>query len=260
MSETTKKEPLKLTFAKKEKFKGTIKSDFMTTAELARMINPIFKSVFKDYNGIVIKPCENAGIMNEMPVILELDFIPGSDNGEGSIPAFVNIGSDDNTKNIGISSLALSALQYNKIASSTEAFQITQDAVDILYDYIGGPAGRMLKNSVMSFMKSSFVIELVDDRRNIWGKDTRIIHSLVTSCIDINRLISGIMEDKDETGSRYYYQVTPVKPIASVNSSSNVSTNYLYQITQFSKKEMERVMSSIGAVSSAISTIPVNQA
>ena len=233
---TGKREKLKLTFPDKQAFKGTIKQQFMTTNKLSKTVNNIFHSIFKDYNGCVIQP----SIDQNQNVYLQLDFIPGMDNNGGGIAAFGFIGSDGKTTsfnpNNGARVNAMLEMNNKLNNNGLATYTITQDAADILGDYtIMARPGLEITRAIISSRCAEWV------EKNYMGQKT--IHQLI-DCIDINKLINGMMEQPEEKGDKYLYQVFPIRPFyvanpnGEYNTSYQPSANYLYSIMQLSRKDL----------------------
>ena len=251
-----KREKLRLTFPDKQKFKGTIKQEFMTTNKLSRIFNNIFRNIFKDYNGCVIQPADPRVNPNQT-VLLQLDFIPGMNNGAGGIAAFGLVGDNGKVTNYGNNgSRVATMLEMNNRLNNQglATYTITQDAADILSEYtIMSRPGIEVTRNIMA----SRCAEWVDANQY-----QRTIHQSI-DCMDINKLISGMMEQAEEKGDRYFYQVFPIRPYyiknpdGTIDQSRQPSANYLYSVMQLSKKDVDEMAIELGIYDS-ISTNNVN--
>lgn len=252
MSDNTKKEPLRLEFEEQDEFKGATSTDFITSARLAKIINNIFYPVFKDYNGCVIEPnfYNPQGVPNpdDSNVRLTLDFIPGYNNNEGGhYSAFVPVGTKSSEANSGLGKVAAAALNFNARVKTSETYEISEEAIEILYDYMSVSRMKFLKPNVLSFMNNRIISELVEGISSFGYPQNNVIHEQVNG-LDINKLIRSIMPNKDDKGDKFYYYIQIIRAldITGNNAIQGPPTNYLYSITQLSNDKVSELAAMVG--------------
>lgn len=249
MSDNKAREKATLTITEKEEFKTPIRTDYKSATTLATSINSVFQEVFKDYNGCYVEPGNRS--INENAVMLVLDFIPGYDNQHNAAySAFQLVGTSkmgDNARRNG--PIAAAVAQHNQVMSSKENYEITQDAVDILYELLIPIVAAQTKDNPKSFSAHGVYVEGPD--KNGYRE---VIHEYIR-CVDITKIISLILPDKDEDGSPLTYEILPARPVPTgINAGNAASMNYLYSITQYNKKGMENIVREYGYTAGAFTS------
>lgn len=250
---------VKIEIDRKEEFVGITKTDYKTSTTLAKSINDIFQTVFSDYNGCYIEPGNQ--YYGEGAVTVVLDFIPGYDNGQGApIKAFELIGSKELGENARRNGpIASATIQHNQINKQRETYELTQDAVDVLYELLLPSIKSTTKDNPKAFANRKLYQESVDNSTIGYGfTQKEVIHEYMR-CLDITQLISLILPKSDEEGNRYIYEVTPARPLASMGFGNNLSTNYLFAITQYNQKAMTNIINECGFVTGGFASrvVPV---
>ncbi len=197
---TETKEVLKITLKKPASFDAVGDIKITTTTELSKIINDIFAQVFADYYGCSLKvqfqPERQAYI-----VVPKLFFKVMKTYDDNKIYAFRTLGANKaNDDMIG------RVQRVSQSAASGSKALITDDGKSVLEDFLITPAVKA-NNFDWNSAFSTIATET----------DTFVqVYKL-----DINKLISTIFGDHDETGSKQYYQITPTGVVGTANQYKN---------------------------------------
>lgn len=258
MSNNESREKVKIEIERKEEFVGVSRTDYKSSTTIARSINDIFQNIFSDYNGCYIEPGNQ--FYGDASVTVVMDFIPGYDNGHnGALKAFELVGAKELGENARKNGpIASATIQHNQISKRNETYEITQDAVDILYELLLPNIKNNTKDNPRAFANKKLYQEGVDVSTGGYGYPTKeVIHEYMR-CLDITQIMSLILPKSDEEGNRYIYEVTTARPLASV-VGTELSTNYLIGITQYNQKAMSNIINECGYVTGGFASrvIPV---
>lgn len=245
MSTQKETKKAKLYLAEPVEFDGTSESKFLTTVSICKYINELMRGAFVDYVGCTVTPNVNnsTGICGE-PVTLDLYFAPNSDNGKGaSIRAFCPVGTDSNkepvtpTKNnyVGM------ALQHNTRVTTTSTMQITQNAVDMLYDLLIYGLRNGVKPEPKSFSAKGLAVETADAGQ--YGNPKPYVYNIIRG-VDINAIMKIIFGDKQ---NNFEFQVTPIKPVLATQSTNGtLDSKWLFLISKLDKNDFNDLMNELG--------------
>lgn len=232
-------------------FDGTYQSKFVTTLTLSKYINELFRCTFKDYIGCTVSPNLNNQNIGGGFVALDLYFAPNSDNGKGaSITGFCPIGvtpiSANKNMDVKKNNYLATALKHNAITTTSSTMQITQEAIDLLYDLMLFGLKGKLKKSAKSFSDLGVTVEATDNRQYQYGNTRPSIYNIIRG-LDINEVMRVIHGDKNNSTD---YQVSPVKPILQMmgtNGYTNqLDAKWLYSITELNRVEVTDLMNELG--------------
>ncbi len=248
----------------KQEFDDASRVRFFTKEELCEsVVNPLFKTAFKDCNGSfvrVIQPPKGGAVYVE----LVLDFIPGSDNGNGGVQAYTTIGSSESGSKTDKNSLGARFMAHNVKVSSKESFEITQDAIDMLTPFLHYFASG-LKPNIRSWMSSPFTIEKDQEvsRNTFTGEVKHVIHEGIT-CIDLGKVLEMIFGDRNEKGHKVKYSIQPsmiyteysILDSYNQNMMNNLQpptpqANYLFMVTQLDSSEIKNTCKKVGMFNSS---------
>ena len=259
----------KIECTKKDKFTSASKVQFYTKTDIAEMVNQLFRPAFKDYNGSFVQVIQPPKGIGPVYVQIVLDFIPGSDNREGStIAAYRNIGeviNENGTRDK--NSITSQIMAYNAKAKSRQAFEITQEAVEMLTPFLSYFT-QGLKPNVRAWMASPYTVEKeVPVSRNVFMGETKfVIHEGIT-CLDLGKIFEEIYGTKNEAGHRVKYEIQPsmayhnINPVNNAAYAANIQppatqTNYLFMATQIDEFEVKEACKRVGFIGSTEVSMP----
>lgn len=189
------KEVLKIALKKPVSFDPVGDIKITTTTELSKIVNDIFSQVFADYYGCSLKvqfqPERQAYI-----VVPKLFFKVMKNYEAGKTYAFNTLGAKPNDDMIG------RVQRVSQSAASGSKALITDDGKSVLEDFLITPAVK-----ANNFDWNSAFSTIATD------SDTFI----QVFKLDINKFITTIFGDTDETGSKEYYQITPTGVVGTAN-------------------------------------------
>ena len=197
-TDTTTKEVMKIKMSKPVSFDPVGSIKITTTNELSTIINNIFAQVFDDYYGcsLRIQFQPERGIWIVVPKLFFKLLKTYDDN---KTYAFRTLNSSKGDGDMVGRVFRVS----QSVASGTRAL-ITDDGKSVLEDFLITPA---VKTSSFDWNSAFGVV----------STDTDTFVQVFK--LDINKFIATIFGEKDETGSRQYYQINPTAPI-------NTNTQY----------------------------------
>lgn len=237
-----KRTQLIITDENKLEFTGTTECDYFSDITLGKIVNSIFQSAFKDYVGCRILP--DTADWN-CPVKVELTFASGSVNpkcidGSGYtafLPTNQAFGAAPGN------SIVARTCAHNRSVSQLTATTITQDAVDILYDYLKNAELHRVQPTAQSFANANLTGETVVSER--YGQS--IVYSMVTG-IDINKIFSALYIANGD--KKHSFNVVPIRPINVIQSpTGQVDMNnvkWLYQVTLIDLQKLEDLYNECG--------------
>lgn len=235
------RETLKIRVDQPESFGNVLETEYITSRKLADKVNALFVGVFADYYGCVIQP------NNDFPGMIDvkLYFRPseGLQAGDKYI-AFQKCGAVNRSSSI--------IERLNGIDSrfrSSEAFEITQDACELLHQFYAN--NGKLKMEPADYKRNKLVTEVTEVQNY-----NRFILDVVVG-IDINKLVSILYGRKNSAGESVDYMVSPVRPIGNVAlANSTSSMNWILSIARVSKPQIDKISAELGLLTSG-GTIPV---
>ena len=189
------KEVLKLSLEKPVSFDAVGDIKITTTTELSKIINDIFVQVFGDYYGCSLKvqfqPERQAYI-----VVPRLYFKVLKSYDPDKNYAFNTLGVNKTDDMIG------RVQRVSQSAASGSKALITDDGKSVLEDFMITPAVK--SNNFDWNGAFSTVVTDTDTFVQVFK-------------LDINKFISTIFGDHDESGSKLYYQITPTGVVGAAN-------------------------------------------
>ena len=210
-------------------FKGTVKTSYTTTQDLCKDINKIFSEVISDYEGCMIEPDAYGN--------LSLKIYLAGDKPEdvNKVKCLEKIGS-------GTVNNVFDRLSNFNRSQSSRYFALTEDAKDILEEFVYAPNGKKPN-------WNSIAVEFTDNSG--WGAGQRIYTKVQ---LDLKRVIKKMYGKKLADGGYADYMISMVRPLGydfsaqqgmMYNPAALVS-NYIISIAQLDSKELERLCKEIG--------------
>lgn len=207
-------------------FKGTLNGDITTSVELAKVINKLFSSAFKDYEGCTL------GLNQFGQFNCALYF---KDKGNGDIiPLAVS------TR--GRNSSPADRIKAMNLRNKNKTYTISDTLRDVLEQFVNVQGGRNAKPNIdakltevmeQAYGSAGFIYVMIDD-------------------ININKILKTIYGSKDEE-SRYDYNVTVIKPVGPMGGTNQ---NYIIKVDQLDITKVEQLAAKVGLVPT-VGTIPM---
>lgn len=236
----------KLYLAEPVEFDGTSEAKYLTTISICKYINELMRGAFVDYVGCTVTP--NAGNNKSLcgeAISVDLYFAPNSDNGKGSaIRAFCPVGTDNKkepestpVKNNYVSL----ALQHNTRVTTTSTMQITQNAIDMLYDLLLSPLKANVQPNPKSFSSRGLAVETTDASQ--YGNPKPYVYNIIRG-VSLDAIMKVIFGDKQ---NNFEFQVTPIKPVlATQGINGSLDSKWLFVISKLDKNELGDIMNELG--------------
>jgi len=226
---TEKKEVFKINLDTPVSFDPVADVTITSTNEIAKLINDLLKGVFKDYYGCnvdcVFMP--DRQIWAVMPR-LYFHVLPKEEYEKGGITAFRPLGSGNSNDMVE---------RVQKLSQTTAVngvkVTMTEEAKGIMEDFVILPHGV---NDASKFNWNEAYATLPS------GTETFIYMYK----LDIIKFIKKLFGEKDENGSKLYYQVTPVYSINSGMQSYKQNTNWNINILRINDENQKKSAQVVG--------------
>ncbi|MGL5330976.1 MAG: hypothetical protein ACRDD7_17065 [Peptostreptococcaceae bacterium] len=211
------REPLRLN-VEPVPFDGILKSKLTTTFDVSKLINGMLRPTFVDYEGCIVIP-DNYGQLQ-----CQLFFKDKGNATDDKVKALSPV--TERVKGTGMAS------RINKLnlRNSNKAYELTQDAKDILGEFIQIPRGQKNINW------NNFVFEQTEQNYNGYTIFVKVVN------LDINKLVRKIYGGKIE-GARIDYNISIIRPIG---VTTNTAQNFLINIQQLDSREVEKLANAVG--------------
>lgn len=264
MSEKREKTSIKLT--SHPDFPATNQSAIMTSSDLARCTNTLFKNVFDDYSGCKVyidqfmnPNAEQSQMTQNNPVQVELYFALGSSNSDNKkIQAFRPITESIKDHHIGGKMNYIERTMGHNIAiTQNKSSEITQEGIDIIgsmlcYDI----AIRTSMNpSAKEFNNLGIVVEgsTTQGQTPYMTPATKKIVYNIVKFVDINSILNMLFGGTDEDGNPVIYQTTPIKPIIPIQNNTgfmmpnSIEQKWLFNVSRLNQQRMADLCNELGA-------------
>ena len=215
------REKLKIKVPTPKEFKGTIRSEYITTLELANDINALFKPLIGDYEGCTVMPDP----YGQLVISLFL-----KDKGAPGVGKALEPIANGSSRGQG----GMARIQNINAKFSAKTYQLTQDAKDVFEDFVIKP-----KNNKIDWNK--YAVEVTEQSYGGYTVYMKIIN------IDVTEILKAIYGVKDASGERLQYQASIVRPI-------NQSV-FLLSIQRLNVSDAQALAEKVGVVSPMNSTI-----
>jgi hypothetical protein len=215
-----------ITVTEHASFDGDMKTNIVSSIDMAEIVSSLFAPAFSDYYGckIRIHDGSNPAVMNHMPygaLYVELYF---KDRGEPTEGAWKNIrvrGSDNTRTDLGAR-----FFRVNGAATNGRAYEVTKETYEALEAFtLAGNRTRW--NELTQEISTSMAI---------YGKEEVVV--CITG-IDLNKVITEIYGGKTEEG-RFEYVATPSTLIPGKNQE------FIMQVTQLNVKAVRDLQKDLG--------------
>lgn len=216
-------------------FEGTIKTEFMTTTDLAKRFNTFMSTIFEDWHGSVVTITEK-GDMN-----VQFIFRPVSKpSGEKDRRAFIPVAEKKSTGNTIMDTIAV----VNSAARRNDNFVLSDDAAELLYDMI--MPGTVNQYKINPFNSASYKPIVTETFIN--NMTGGVIYCIIDG-IDINRMLAKIYGSKDSSDqSQVLYLASPVRPLANLGMNYSPAVTWLVNISAMSRSKYEKLMGNLGVI------------
>gem|GEM_PF-2550863 len=234
-TETAKTEKCRITVSDHPEFKGDMKTNIISTIDMAKVISELFAPVFHDYYGCNIRINDGSALPTvaaSMPIgtlYVDLYFKDQGDESKGEIKNLRPYGYDEKKaaekKEDSKPSLAE---RYNKVAGAGigHAFVVTKDTKEALEVFMrSGDRTRWNEH-----------IQEISTPMSAYGKEEVVV---CVSGLDLNKLITEIYGDKTDDG-RFEYVATPSTMIP------GKSNEFIMQVCQLDTGVVREIQRSLG--------------
>lgn len=202
-------------------FNGTFKSKLITTFKIGEIINRLFKSVLSDYEGCIIVP-NNFGQFEVVMYFRDKGAAP-----DNKVKAIMSASSKTNKQNS-----ALERIQQMNIRNSAKKYELTQEAKDVIEEFIPTKPGQSPK-------WSEHVFEQNEVNYNVQTVYVRV------NGLDLLRVL-GKLYGRKSGDSRIEYAVSPVRVVgADVNGQLK---NWLISVQQLDSTKVEELANELGMI------------
>lgn len=263
-----KREKTKITIPGHPEFPVTNDGAIMTSTDISKHVNALFKRIFADYAGCRVfvdqtqdPSMQQLALSQAHPVQLELYFTLGKPvDTDKRLVAFRQLTdkareSAGNTK--GRMNYIQMAMGYNVAVTNNKSSEITQEAIDVLGDMLWyDVAMNMSMNpSAKEFNNKGIIVEAsTTDNGSPYGgapyltpNTQRIVYNIVR-CIDINSVLALLFSDDDN--DPMIYNVTPLKPVIPTMNGFNVPNiteqKWLFSVNRINKQNFYDLCNELG--------------
>lgn len=223
--ERSLQQPVTLRVEEPEEFDGLIKSKIITSIELAKKINSLFRPTFSDFEGCTLMP-DQSGMFQ-----VSLYFKDKGNPGPAQIKNISSIMVNTNGK----SDVMARITNMNRINSSKK-YDLTEQTKQALTEFMFNGVINYNKNSVNW---GQCVTEASENAYNGYSIFVRVAN------LDIMKIIKKIYGNKIN-GSNVEYQMSIIRPTNGQINTPNA--NFLINISQLNTKQVEKLCYEIGMV------------
>lgn len=264
MSEKREKTTIKL--ASHPDFPATNQSALMTSSDLARYTNTLFKSVFDDYSGCKVyidqfmnSNSDQSQMTASHPVQVELYFALGSSNSDNKkIQAFRPITDTIREQHIGGKMNYIERTMGHNIAiTQNKSSEITQEGIDIIGSMLWFEvASRTSMNpTAKEFNNLGIVVEgsTTQGQTPYMTPSTQKIIYNIVKFVDINSILNMLFGATDEDGNPVIYQTAPIKPIIPMQNNTGfimpnaIEQKWLFNVSRLNQQRMADLCNELGA-------------
>lgn len=209
-------------------FEGDMKTNIISSIEMAKIVSSLFASAFSDYYGCNVRVNDgraNPVIANSMPIgsiYVDLYF---KDQGEETDGLFKNV-KLRGQNNDGKTDLGSRFLRVNGSINTGRAYEVTKETYDILEEFtFSGNRTRWNEHT-----------QEISTPMSIYGKEEVVV---CISGLSLNKIITKIYGDKTEEG-RYEYIANPSTIIPSQ------SQEFIMQVSQLDLSAVRDLQRTLG--------------
>lgn len=214
----TTREKVHLDIVNPDKFPTTYSSALITTSDLCKKINGLFKGC-GDYWGSTLKP-------NPTNAQLELNiYLKDLGDSAGKIKLVQPVTNIDKRSSI---SNRLSALNNRQVGRT---YELTQDGKDIFEEFL-------LRYNRNKINWKQHTQEVAENISMFQGSKYNIYLKLFN--LDINAVLKKLWGSKGENGETYDYSIAYVRPIT--------QTNHIIEVKNYDNKAIERIADQAGII------------
>lgn len=260
MAEKRKKTTINL--AEHPEFPATNDCSIMTSQDLAKHVNALFRRVFADYAGCKVildqKQDQSTGQLildQNHPIQLELYFALGKTDNDKKIYAFKPITDKVKEQSVnGKMDYIEKCMGHNITITQNKSSEITQDAIDILSSMLWyNVATRISLNpTAKEFNNLGIVVEAttVQGQTPYMTPNTQKFVYNVVQFVDINSVLAMLFGGSED-GSNMIYQVVPLKPIATMPGvqmiPNTTEQKWLFNVTRINQQNLSDLFNKLGA-------------
>ena len=245
-------------------FPSALDSALITTKEACKYVNTFFSRIFRDYAGCIIRidqsiPREGdpqSQLNAQHPVQVDLYFnATPSDNSEGTFRAFKLAGEVDKKEDAvapGMMNYTSKINSWNAAITENKVTCITQDAVDIMYDFLWYEVKKSIpeKTTAKEYNNRGISVETcINTNANpSYYNEPKTVYGVIRY-IDINEVFKYII-GAEHNDSKVYYQTYPVRPIVPqmAGMMGNVGEQkWLLSLNRLNEVSMRNLLMEIGS-------------
>lgn len=197
-------------------FDGLLKSKIISTIDLSKLVNSVFKNALADYEGCIILPMQNG----QFDCTLYFKDHGGPVRGGDQIKNLISVSGQNR-----VGSAVDKITAFNN-RTSNKLYSLSEETKQILSEFI-----NIKKNQKINW--NQLVFEQAEQAYN-----ATIVYVKVCG-IDIVRILKKIYGGKVD-GDRRDYNITLMRPTG--------LNNYLISIQQLDTKEVEKLAQSVGII------------
>lgn len=266
-------EKMRITNVEATEFPSTMDGAIITTKKVAMIVNAFFGRIFSDYKGCYVRvdqgnsnsPQQDLNMYHPVQLDLYFDLNANPEN-EGTIKAFKLIGNKDAAKgasNPNRMNYVERATHYNAAIIENKVTDITQDAVDIMYDLLWYEIRKVVPSNCTPkhFNDRGIAVETYiteNGERKIIG---------VIRYVDINEVFK-LIYGKTKDNGKCWYQINPIKPIAIPGIMNNmvatqngvqINEKWLLYLMRLNEKSLRDVVGELGTATTVGPNIEVSR-
>lgn len=245
-------------------YPSTLDGAIITTKEACKYVNSFFSRIFRDYAGCVIRIDQSiprdgdpqSQLNAQHPVQVDLYFTAApSDDNEGTFRAFKLAGETEKKEDAvpaGRMNYTSKISSWNAAITENKVTCITQDAVDIMYDFLWYEIKKFIpeKTNAKEYNNRGISVETCINGNATPGyyNEPKTVYGVIRY-VDINEVFKYIFGDK-HNDSKVYYQIYPVKPIVP-QMAGMVGTvgeqKWLLSLYRLNEVSMRNILTEIGS-------------
>lgn len=245
-------------------FPSTLDGALITTKEAAKYVNGFFSRIFSDYSGCIVRidqsiardsdPQSQLNAAHPIQVDLYFKAAP-SDGNDGTLRAFKLAGEKDHKEKetpAGSMGYTSKISSWNAAITENKVTCITQDAVDIMYDFLWYEIRKFIpeKTTAKEYNNRGISVETCVNTGSNPGyyNDPKTVYGVIRY-IDINEIFKAIFGN-EVNDSKVYYQIYPVKPIVPqmVGMMGNIGEQkWLLSLNRLNEVSMRNILTELGS-------------
>lgn len=212
-----KREKTKLEIIQPDEFPSTFRSGLITTMDLCKKINAMFKSAVSDYWGSTILPNPSTG---QLELVIYLKDLGNSDKIK-LIQPVTNINKNSSIMN------RLTSLNNRQLGKTIE---LTQDGKDIFEDFVIRNNGKVnWKQHTVEVTEAISTYQT--NKYNIYLKVFNL---------DLPSVLKTLWGSRGENGESYSYSINYIRPVS--------QQNHIIEVKNYDNRAIEALAEKVGLI------------